>query len=411
MHEVKKPIDAKKKEPVFEKRTVDTFKSSEKSASIAQYYGFTLIPRPKIEKDDYHRAKNLLEIDFSKRDGVDEHSLAIKPEEKVAILRTYLEKQMHVWSQPVMLYYEGSFPETSPKKAPNERTFHLDILGTTKSIAEATLIKTTTEILKEEGFKEMIIHINSIGDRESMARFCRELANYYRKNIEALSPHCRQAFKKDPYDILECKNEKCQNLKENCPSPISYLSESSRQHFREVLEYLETLNIPYKIDNSLVCSKKMWSQTAFEIREAESNTLLAVGMRYNSITKKIGFRKELGAIGTTVSYKLAKDSKKVVTKSMKEPKVYFIQLGFDAKLKSLQVIEMLRQAKIPLTQSIGKDKLGGQIQSAENSHIPYTIIMGQKEARENTVIVREMSTRSQEIVSIANLPEYLQKIK
>jgi histidyl-tRNA synthetase len=555
-------------------KKIPEFKSSEKSAGVAQYYGFTILPPLEIQRDDHYKTKNLLEIDLSKQDGADEHSLAIYPEEKVALLRTYLQQEMHTWSQPVMLYYEGRYERgaedgyvghnlhnnkrhaknAKKKGIEREHTFHLDVLGTTKSIAEATLIKTGIEILREEGFTDLIVHINSVGDRDSMARFCRELAVYYRKNIDLLSPHCRQLLKKDPYEVFECKNEKCLAVKEHAPSPMSYLTEPSREHFREVLEYLETLGITYKIDNTLVCSKKMWSQTAFEIREVppeietaqsdsiasiavnpevlspqtqavasetipadesletdenkpdeldinevrnidadgisesendiairssstiarssiktqsgqlQSNialiaksqsptlsiqssnqtslpvkakeerhaplngTLLAVGMRYNGIARKIGFRKELGAIGMTVSYtkKMSSDksnahkNKKTATKSstkstlkssMKAPRAYFIQLGFDAKLRSLQVIEMLRQAGIPLAQSLGKDKLGGQIQSAETSNIPYTIIMGQKEARDNTVIVRKMSTRSQEIVPIDKLSAYLKKVK
>lgn len=385
--------------------------SGEKSAEAALYYGFSYINAPVITRDDLHKTKNLLEIELTKKDEEKKDTLGIHPEEKVALLRTYLEQNMHTWPQPVMLYYEGAILPEGMRKKGGEKIFHMDILGTTKSIAEAMLIKVAYEILKEEGYTNLIVNINSIGDKESMARFCRELANYYRKNIEALSPHCRQAFKKDPYDVFECKNDKCQTLKDSAPNPISYLTEASRQHFKEVLEYLETLDIPYRIHNSLICSRKLWSQTAFEIVENETNSLLATGVRYNQIAKKIGFRKELGSIGISVSYKKPKDEKKAVPKPIKAPKVYFIQLGFEAKLKSLQVIEMLRQAKIPMTQSLGRDKLLGQIQSAENSKIPYTIIMGQKEAMDNTVIVREMITRSQEIVPLANLQAYLKKIK
>jgi histidyl-tRNA synthetase len=394
-------------------------RSKEKSAETALYYGFHLIDAPSIKKEDIHKTKEFLDIDINKREIYPntKQTLIIKPEEKVALLRLYDEANMQAWIPPVMLYYEGSLSQEGSKKQKksHEKTFHLDILGTHKSIAEATLIKTAAEVLREEGYEDLSVHINSIGDRESVARFCKELANYYRKNIELLSPHCKQVFKKDPYEVFECKGEKCQAIKEGAPNPICFLGEDSRQHFKEVLEYLEELHIPYHINNTLVCSKKVWSQTAFEIRETKSNELLAVGMRYNSIAKKLGFKKDLGAIGLTVSYCKKNDFKKSGTKTapklMKSPKVYLIQLGFEAKRKSLEVVEMLRQAKIPLAQSLSKDKLGGQIQSAENSKIPYTIIMGQKEAMENSVIVRDMSTRSQEIVALNVLPQYLKKIK
>jgi histidyl-tRNA synthetase len=95
---------------------------------------------------------------------------------------------------------------------------------------------------------------------------------------------------------------------------------------------------------------------------------------------------------------------------LKKPKIFFIQLGFEAKLKSLGIIEILRKAKIPVMQALPKDKLNAQLTSAEELGIPYTLIFGQKEALEGTVIIRDMSNRSQNTVPIANLPVFLKKV-
>ena len=92
---------------------------------------------------------------------------------------------------------------------------------------------------------------------------------------------------------------------------------------------------------------------------------------------------------------------------IKKPKIFFIQLSFDAKLKAISVIEILRQARIPMAQSIAKDSLGTQLGLAEKLAVPHTIILGQKEALENTVIVRDMQNRSQEVVPLAKLADYL----
>jgi histidyl-tRNA synthetase len=96
---------------------------------------------------------------------------------------------------------------------------------------------------------------------------------------------------------------------------------------------------------------------------------------------------------------------------MKPPKVYFIQLGFEAKLKSLCVIEVLRKAKIPVYQSVSKDSLGAQLALAEKMEVPHCIIFGQKEAMDNTVIVRDMKTHSQDTVKIDALSDYIKHLK
>jgi len=95
----------------------------------------------------------------------------------------------------------------------------------------------------------------------------------------------------------------------------------------------------------------------------------------------------------------------------KKPSVFFLQLGFCAKLKSLRVIEILRQAHISLYQALDRDRLISQISSAENLKIPYSIILGQREALENSVIVRDTVSRAQETVKLENLVEYFRKMK
>ena len=48
---------------------------------------------------------------------------------------------------------------------------------------------------------------------------------------------------------------------------------------------------------------------------------------------------------------------------------------------------------------------------AENLKVPYIIIMGQKEALENAVIVRNMANRSQTVVPIPKLADYLKHLR
>ncbi len=96
---------------------------------------------------------------------------------------------------------------------------------------------------------------------------------------------------------------------------------------------------------------------------------------------------------------------------MKKPKIYFIQLGAEAKLKSLNIIEILRKAHIPITQSLSKDSLGSQLAIAEKLAVPYALIFGVKEALDDSVIVRDMSNRSQDTVKLSKLLEYLKELK
>lgn len=386
--------------------TPKQFQSTEKAWSIAHYYGFEGIEAPTVTKEDLIVAK--------KSDSYEIASLLFpKTEEKVALVRHYIDTKLHAGPQPVMLYHEGVPHIHGERKKKNKGVYTLEILGTTKSIAEAILIKTAFVILKELGHKNLVVTVNTIGDKESVARYSRELAAYYRKHIQTLSADERELLKKDPMCLLwqASKGNKIKAIHENAPESISFLSDKSRSHFKEILEYLEHLNIQYRIARNLVGNKTFSSETIFTIEsmsDDDKETRLAFGSRYASLGKRIDFKKDIPAAGVTIESDAEKTE--IKPKAEKKPLFYYIQLGFDAKLKSLELIEHLRQAEIPIEQSLSKDKLGAQLSMAENLKFPFVLIMGQKEAIENSVLVRIMETRSQESVPMAELPAYLKKL-
>ena len=74
-------------------------------------------------------------------------------------------------------------------------------------------------------------------------------------------------------------------------------------------------------------------------------------------------------------------------------------------------MENLRNEKIFVYHMLGRDKFGSQFALAEKSKVPYVIIMGKKEFLEDSVMVRENATRTQETVPISKLAEHIKKVK
>lgn len=388
-------------------------------AEISFYYGFEPINPPTITKEDISYAKSLGENLYSKK-HLSENPLRINTEEKISILRKCIELDTENRSPQSMLIFhqENVFIDrnnTEQNKLKNKNvSFGLNIIGTEKSIADAIIIETTIAILKDEGFKNINIEINSVGDKESFSRFNKELSSYYRKFISEICAECRQTMKENLPAVLSCNHEQCIPIHENAPKSLSFLTESSRAHFKEILEYMESLGLPYVVNNRLIGNPHISNETVFAIYGSQDNsserTLLAIGSRYNNLGKKIGSKKEICSVGINVSYLPIKPPKKTPVK-IKRPCIYFIQLGFTAKLKSLKVIELMREIKIPVYQSLSKDKISVQINHAEKTKVPISIIMGQMEAVSDSVIVRNNTTRSQETIKIKDLPTYLKGLK
>jgi histidyl-tRNA synthetase len=404
----------------------------EKAAEIALYYGFTPIETPILEHEQLFasgvgQGTDIVEKEMYTLKTKGGDHLALRSEGTAPVMRAYFENGFQSQPQPVSLYYSGPFFRHDKPQRGRFREFYqfgLEMIGTPKSIADAMIIRVVTLILEEAGVKNVRVQINSIGDKECRPIFKRELVNYYKKHARNLCEDCRERLKNNPLRLLDCKNPKCNELKAAAPTSISYLCGNCKAHFKEVLEYLEMMGIDYEINNNLVRGLDYYTRTVFEISEdaqpvAEGEPVpaplsVAGGGRYDYLAKALGYKKDTPGVGAGIGVDrvmLSPHYQKQTPRIVKKPKVFFIQLSFDAKLKSLAVIEILRKAKVPLAQSLSKDSLGVQLGIAEKMQVPYTIILGQKEALDNTVIVRNMSNRSQDVVPLAKLPDYVKNLK
>lgn len=401
----------------------------EKAQEIALYYGFKPIETPVLEREEVFvsaigEGTDVVDKEMYSFRSKGGERLSLRPEYTASVMRAYLEHGMQTLPQPVMLYSYGPvFRHENPQKGRLRqfRQFNLEILGTSKSIADALIIRTLTTILEEYGFKNLIVDINSMGDKETRPLFIKELTTYYKKHLGDLCKDCNERIKTNPLRLLDCKQPSCQPFKENAPSSLSHLSNDARTHFKEVLQYLEEMGIQYRINNSLVRGLDYYSRTVFEIIKTdideqgkEKEITITGGGRYDYLGKMMGSKKDIPSVGTGLGIErimMFPECKKLLPRIIKQPKVYFIQLGFEAKLKSLCIMETLRKAHIPVYQTLSKDSLSAQLATAEKMEIPYCIIFGQKEAMDNTVIVRNMSVHSQDTVKIDALSDYIKHLK
>jgi len=399
----------------------------EKAQEIAVYYGFKPIETPILEHEDVFTTGVGVGTDIVDKEmytlktkGGDH--FAMRPEGTAGVMRAYIEHGMLALPQPVMLYYYGPlFRHDKPQRGRYRefRQFGVEVIGSEKSICDALVIKSMVAILEDAGAKDLVVDINSIGDKECRPQYLKELTAYYRKHASSLGPIDRERLKTNPLRILDSKDPKTMEINEGAPDAISFLTGDAKKHFKQVLEYLEQMGINYRINKNLVRGLSYYTHTVFEIIEqgagenGESLTI-AAGGRYDYLGKMLGSKRDIPAVGGAIGVDRVVEApwfSKLTPKVIKKPKMAFIQLGFEAKLKSLNIIEILRKAKVPIIQNLSKDNIGTQLAIAEKAGVSHALIFGQKEALENSVIVRDMNTRSQDTVPMAKLLEYLKEIK
>ncbi len=398
----------------------------EKAQEVAVYYGFKPIDTPILEQEEVFtgaigEGTDIIDKEMYTLKTKGGDHLALRPEHTAPLMRAYIEHGMQTMPQPVMFYQYGPvFRHDKPQRGRYRQfwQFDLDSLGSDKSIMDALVIKVGMTILEEAGAEKLSVDINSIGDKECRGGYIKELVNYYKKHLSSLPAIDRERLKTNPLRILDSKEEKTKEINEEAPDAVSFLCASCKKHFKEVLEYLEEMDINYNINKNLVRGLSYYTRTVFEVYTTNSNeneppVQVASGGRYDYLSKQLGGKKDVPAVGFSMGVDRIVESnwyKKLSPRILKKPKIYFIQLGSEAKLKSLNIIETLRKAHVPIAQSISKDSLGSQLAIAEKLAIPYALIFGVKEAIDNSVIVRNMSNRSQETIKLDKLLDYLKEL-
>ncbi len=106
---------------------------------------------------------------------------------------------------------------------------------------------------------------------------------------------------------------------------------------------------------------------------------------------------------------IEKNERKIIGTKKNPPRIFLAQLGNLAKKKSLKLIEEFRKEKIQVLESLGKDVLKTQLKLADKAGVSFTLILGQKEALEKTIIIRDMVNGKQETVKIEKIMKEIRR--
>jgi len=395
---------------------------------LAEDYGFARIDTPLVEEAALFvrgtgETSEVVEkqMYIFKTKGGD--NVSLRPEGTPGVARAYIEHGMVELPHPVKLYYFGPmFRYESPQAGRYRQFYHagVEMIGGQEPVLDAQIIQFFLHFLNNLGLKKLEVHINSLGCPDCRPAFRRALSGYYRSKKSHLCSDCQQRLKANPLRLLDCKDEKCQPIKAGAPLMLDYLCTQCRHHFKAVLEFLEELEIPYFLNNHLVRGLDYYTKTVFEIfreqdkEEFESEALgsaLGGGGRYDELIKVLG-GKPTPAVGAALGVERVIDLMKeqgVKIGPRSSPKVFLVQLGELGQRKILKLFGELHQAQIPVAESVSKSSIKAQLKIADRLGVKFAVILGQQEALEGTVILRDMQSGVQEIIPRSKVVNELKK--
>lgn len=330
------------------------------------------------------------------------------PDAPVTILArdiaAYCDEKLHSLTSPVLYFNHHEVPDSG------DLAVSFSIFNVPKSIAEVILIHVGRALMSDLGYNDHLIRINSLGDTESITRYGREIGNFLRRRLDSMPSEARELMKEHPLAALLHLVETGHDLAYRSPNPLEHLSDQSRKHFREIVEYLDMSDTRYEIDPKLMGHHEFYGDTLFTIDSPDTGeTPISIrGGRFDELMFR-STRTRTPTTGMTVVFKDAKLPGRVPRPKEATPSVYVVQLGFGPKVRSLLLIDNLRQAGIPVFHDLTSDSLSAQLRDAEARGVRYTVIVGQKEFVDGSAIVRDMNARSQEHVPIDTIVKKLKR--
>jgi histidyl-tRNA synthetase len=387
---------------------------------VGDYYNFLRIETPMVEFADLFergvgRTTDIVEKEMFTVHSKSQDKLVLRPEGTAPVVRAYIQHGLSHLGQPLKLFYDGPMFRHENPQAGRLRQFQqagYEIMGGEDDpIYDAQVILAAYRLLEELKITNVSIKVNTIGCKHCRPGYRSELTSYYKNKKKDLCKDCERRLAVNPLRLLDCKEEKCEALKKTAPIFIDHLCRNCHDHFKAVLEYLEELKLPYALDHYLVRGFDYYSKTVFEMTTEGFNFSIAGGGRYDYLTELLGGR-STAAVGVAIGLDrlievLIARNVSVVPKP--RPKVFLIYVGALAKKRSLTLIETLRRAHIDVQESLGKESLKAQLRAADKFGAPLALLFGQKEAFEESVIVRDLATGAQETVPIVKMVESVKK--
>lgn len=381
----------------------------------SELYGFEPIQTPIFEFSEvFHRTLGETSDMVSKETytfldrGGD--SITLRPEGTAGIARAFISNGLSQ-NLPLKLYYNGPmFRYERPQKG-RYRQFHqigVEVLGLENPEADVECIALAWQILKNLGLeKSAQLQINTLGDLESRQSHREKLVAYLNKFKNDLSADSQIRLEKNPLRILDSKDPGDQRILQDSPSLKNELNSISQDFFAQVLKGLDSIGIPYKLNEKLVRGIDYYTHTVFEFITTDlgAQGALIAGGRYDGLIEQMGGNRTSGVGWASGIERLALLVSKDRFMKTKSP-ITIIAADASALNFCLKTASLLRNhnhsVEIPYSGNIGK-----KMKRANKMNSSHAIIIGESEIKDGTLTIKNLGSGDQKTIAAELLLQHL----
>lgn len=337
-------------------------------------------------------------------------SITLKPEGTAGTVRAYLENKIYAEVQPSKLFYITPAFRYEKPQAGRLRQFHqfgIELLGSDHPLADAEVIALGYRLLQRVGLKKVVLHLNSLGGKESASSYKKELLRFLHGVSGELCPTCRERMEKNPLRVLDCKIDTCKAVVKDAPVMVDYLVEEDAKHFEQVKELLRAMEVPFEVDPWIVRGLDYYTGTVFEFVSSDigAQSTICGGGRYNHLVEEIG-GSPTPAVGFGVGIErllMTIEAELKPEEEMPSCDLFIGYMGETAMKTAVKLVSDFREKHIKAVMDLNVKSVKAQMKYANKVGARFSVVLGETEITTGQIKLKNMETGEEKELALVNL--------
>jgi len=377
----------------------------------AQTFGFREIRFPTFENTDLFLRSVGETTDVVQKEMYSvmakESKFTLRPEGTAGTIRAVMQNGMLNDALPQKVFYITSCFRHEKPQAGRLREFHqfgAEMIGSASPAADAEMISMAHTLLGSLGLRNIELNINSIGCPACRAEYHKALRAFFDSKKSELCGTCLGRLEKNPMRILDCKSPVCSGIAKDAPVITDYLCEECSDHFAQLKDLLDTMNITYKVNPKIVRGLDYYTKTVFEFITTDigaQGTVLAGG-RYDGLVEQLGGA-STPALGFAAGLeRLIMTMEKQGCDFMEQTKcdLYIAPMGNAAVKKSAAIAGLVRDEGYTAEYDLMNRSIKAQMKYANKIGASFVIVLGDNELETGKAKLKNMETGSETEIAL-----------
>jgi histidyl-tRNA synthetase len=344
-----------------------------------------------------------------------DESICLRPEATASTVRAFVDAGIQ--TIPWKVFSWGSmFRYERPQKG-RFREFHqlnIEIIGTNSIYQDAHFIKMLERFFHEKlNIDNYALLLNFLGCAQDRIDFKKLLTQFLETVSEKLCTNCTERKEKNILRIFDCKNPNCQELYKNAPKIAENLCAECNKEWQILKNELEHLSVSYSYAPNLVRGLDYYDKTVFEFVSTSlgAQNAFCGGGRYNQLAKLIGSKEDQPSLGVAMGIErlliILQEIKDTLAISQLPKLQVILPLSEQEFTLALLVADELQAHGLCVDILLEGHSLKSMMRTSNKMGAQHSIIIGDTERKEGTVVVKNMVTGAEEKVLQRDLVKFL----